>query len=428
MQSATALHQTTLDHARQLDAADPLRGFRDKFYLPLQAGGQPYGYFTGNSLGCQPRATQEYVMAELEDWARLGVEGHMKARHPWMPYHEYLTPALARIAGAQEDEVVAMGALTSNLHFLLVSFYRPTPARHKILIEDDAFPSDSYAVDSQVRFHGYDPRTAVIRLKPRAGEFTLRTEDILSVLDKEGDQVATVLLGGVNYYTGQCFDMQAITAKAHEKGCMAGFDLAHAMGNVSLKLHDWGVDFAAWCSYKYLNSGPGGVAGIFVHNRHTGRTDLPRFHGWWGQDKSVRFQMGKEFHPIPTAEGWQHSNAPILSMAALRASLDLFDAAGMDALHAKRIALTGYLAWLLEQYRDELPIEIITPAEAEARGCQLSLRVTAGGKAYFQRVSEQGMVCDWREPEVMRVAPVPLYNSFEDVWQLVEAMRTAAKG
>lgn len=408
----------SLTEIRALDAQDPLRQFRDAFHLPLQASGEPYLYFCGNSLGLQPRKAAAYIQAELEDWARLGVEGHVHARNPWLTYHEQFSGPLARLAGALPEEVVAMNGLSVNLHLLMVSFYRPTKERFKILIEGDAFPSDSYAVASQAAFHGLAPEDAIIRMYPRPGEYTLRTEDLLARIGEEGSSIALVLLGGVNYYTGQYFDIGAITRAAQAQGCMVGWDLAHAIGNVPLDLHGWNVDFACWCSYKYLNSGPGGVAGAFIHQRHLGRADLPRFAGWWGHDKASRFRMPLIFRPIPTAEAWQLSNAPVLQMAALRASLELFDAAGMEAIRAKSLRLTGLLVQLLKPLEKVGVLHIITPQDPAQRGCQLSLVITYDGRALFARLQEAGVICDWREPDVIRVAPAPLYNTFEEVWQL----------
>lgn len=424
---ASLTYAPTLDFARQLDQADPLAAYRDRFHLPVQANGEPYLYFTGNSLGCQPKAVRPYLEQELLDWEKLGVEGHFHARSPWMPYHEFLTEAMARVVGAKPEEVVVMNSLTVNLHLMMVSFYRPTAQRYRILIEADAFPSDIYAVKSQLHFHGHDPAHGLVALKPRPGEHTLRTEDIRQAIEEQGEQLALVLLGGVNYYTGQWFELEKITAAAHAVGAMMATDLAHAAGNVPLQLHDWGVDFACWCSYKYLNSGPGGVAGCYVHERHVAREDLPRFAGWWGHDKESRFQMGPEFQPIPTAEGWQLSNAPILSMAALRASLDIFDEVGMRALREKSQRLTGYLAYLLNTQLAEADFEVITPKEPDHRGCQLSLLTGNQGRAWFEALSAAGVICDWREPNVIRVAPTPLYNTFEEVWRFVEVLREHSK-
>ena len=433
--------------------ADPLRKFRDQFYLPKQANGDDVIYLTGNSLGLQPRRTREYIEQELKDWAELGVEGHFHAKNPWMPYHEFVAESLARVVGAKPTEVVAMNSLTVNLHLLMVSFYRPTADRYKIIIEKGAFPSDQYAVDSQIKFHLSEPfslargqfsaakpqshRDALIELSPRDGENLLRTEDILETIDREGDSVALILLGGVNYYTGQAYDMQAITAAGHKKGCVVGFDLAHAAGNLELHLHDWDVDFAAWCSYKYLNAGPGGIAGAFVHERHADSFDLPRFAGWWGHDKKTRFLMGPDFVPMKGAEGWQLSNPPIFQLAALRASLEIFDEATMPALRKKSEKLTAYLEHLLSQIETDR-IEVITPSDPKARGCQLSIRVrtnvetqpvgsvssdVSADKSIFDQLTERGVIADWREPDVIRVAPVPLYNTFEDIYRFVEILK-----
>ncbi|MEL7195486.1 MAG: kynureninase, partial [Bacteroidota bacterium] len=317
----TQTYEPTRDFAHKLDQADPLSSYRDRFYLPLLADGSPYYYFTGNSLGCQPKSLRSYLETEVLSWEKLAVEGHFHGKNPWLPYHEFLTPAMARIVGAKEEEVIMMNSLTVNLHLMMVSFYRPTASRNKILIEADAFPSDIYAVSSQIAFHGYDPKDSLIMLRPRQGEHALRTEDILQTIEEEGDSIAMVMFGGVNYYTGQVFEFEKIVKAGQAKGCVVGFDLAHTAGNIPLKLHDWNVDFACWCSYKYLNGGPGGVAGAFVHERHMADESLPRFAGWWGHDKATRFKMEPDFVPIPTAEGWQLSNAPVLSMAALKASL-----------------------------------------------------------------------------------------------------------
>jgi kynureninase len=412
----------TLQYARQLDAQDPLHKYREQFHLPVQKNGKPFLYFTGNSLGCQPKSTREYVMTELDDWEKLGVEGHFHARNPWMPYHEFLTDSVSKLVGASENEAVVMGSLTNNLHLLMVSFYRPTAERYKILMEADAFPSDHYAMDSQAKFHGYDPKDAVIKMKPRAGEYTVRTEDILDMIEKEGDSIATIMFGGMNYYTGQLFEMEKITKAGHAKGCIVGFDLAHAVGNVPLKLHEWGVDFAAWCHYKYCNAGPGSVAGLFVHERFAHDFERPRFAGWWGHDKERRFLMESEFHPIVGAESWQLSNAPILSMASLRASLAIFDEVGMEALRAKSLKLTAYLEYLLADVYDQVPIQVITPSDPAQRGAQLSLLTLKDGKALFNKLMDHGVITDWREPDVIRMAPVPLYNSYEDVWQFVQLL------
>ncbi|MFN0200790.1 MAG: kynureninase [Bacteroidia bacterium] len=418
------MYQNNAEFAAQLDAADELREIRDLFHLPLQDNGKPYIYLCGNSLGCQPKSVKRYIETELEDWAKMGVEGHLHARNPWLPYHEFLAESTAKLVGALPSEVVVMNSLTANLHFLMVSFYRPTAQKYKILIESDAFPSDYHAVLSQIRFHGYDPEKALIRFAPREGETLLRTEDILTYLETEGEEIALVLLGGVNYYTGQAFDIETITQKAHEKNIFIGWDLAHATGNLVLKLHDWQVDFAAWCSYKYLNAGPGAVGGCFIHEKHVKNPDIPRFAGWWGHDKVTRFQMRHVFDPIPTAEGWQLSNAPVFTMAALRASMEIFDSVGMEKLKAKSLQLTGFLEYLLSQLPETLPVEIITPKDPTERGCQLSIRTLRNGKALFEKISAKGVICDWREPDVIRVAPVPLYNSFSDVFEFVELLKS----
>ena len=420
-QEQTAMH---LDYARNQDENDPLGGFRERFHIPLSPDGAEQIYFTGNSLGLMPKTTRAYVEQELADWERLAVEGHVHAKNPWLPYHEFLTEQMAVVVGAKAGETVVMNSLTVNLHLLMVSFYRPTGERYKIVIEKGAFPSDQYAVASQIKFHGFDPSDALIELTPRDGESTLRTGDIVETINREGASIALVMLGGVNYYTGQAFDMQAITDAGHKVGAVVGFDLAHAAGNLELKMHDWDVDFAAWCSYKYLNGGPGAVGGAFVHERHANNFDLPRFTGWWGHDKATRFLMGPEFHPIAGAEGWQISNPPILQMAALRASLEIFSEAGMTALRAKSEKLTGFLERMINGV-DDARISIVTPNDPVQRGCQLSIRV--GDKKLHEQIVSQGVCADWREPDVIRVAPVPLYNSFADVFYFVEILRSALK-
>ena len=419
--------ENSLEFARSLDEKDPLRNFRNKFFIP-QHNGKDCVYFTGNSLGLQPKLTIQYVQQELNDWASMGVEGHFQAKNPWMPYHEIIPKQLSKIVGCKQNEVVVMNSLTVNLHLLMVSFYKPTKQRYKIICEAKAFPSDQYAFETQVRYHGYDPADAVIEVSPRKGEHILRTEDIISVIKEHGDNVAVVLFGGVNYYTGQYFDLKAITKAAHDVGAYAGFDLAHAAGNVELDLHEWDVDFACWCSYKYLNSGPGGVAGVYIHEKHAANTQLPRFAGWWGYTKETRFKMEKGFAPIPTAEGWQLSNAPILSMAAHKASLDIFDEAGMENLHAKRKLLSEFLLFVIEDHNKQFGekiIEVITPKEESAKGCQVSLLMLKSGREIFDELTKQGVIADWREPNVIRVAPVPLYNSFEDIYRFGEIVRTA---
>jgi kynureninase len=412
-------YQNTLEFAKSFDEQDPLRHFRDMFYIPLMFGKECI-YFTGNSLGLQAKRTQDYVVDELEDWASLGVEGHLHARNPWLPYHEIFPKQLSKIVGCLPNEVVVMNSLTVNLHLLMVSFYRPTKQRYKIICEAKAFPSDQYAFESQAKYHGFDPEDAIIEVKPREGEYAIRQEDIISTIKQYNNQTALVLFGGVNYYTGQLFDMKAITEAAHEVGAYAGFDLAHAAGNVELHMHDWNVDFACWCSYKYLNSGPGGVAGIYIHEKHVANKELPRFAGWWGYTKETRFQMEKGFEAIPTAEGWQLSNAPILSMAAHKASLDIFDEAGIDKLHAKRKLLSDYLLFIIDYCNSQVDkniINVITPRNENERGCQVSLLMLERGQEIFNELTKKGVLADWREPNVIRVAPVPLYNTFEDVWK-----------
>jgi len=418
--------ENTLAFAKSLDAKDILKDFRERFYIP-QHDGKDSIYFTGNSLGLQPKIVKQYVNQELDDWARLGVEGHFHAKNPWLTYHEIFPKQLSKIIGCLQDEVVVMNQLTVNLHLLMVSFYRPTRQRYKIICEAKAFPSDQYAFESQVRYHGFDPADAIVEVNPQQEVNTIRTDDIIAAIDQHRDELALVLFGGVNYYTGQLFDMEAITAAAHSAGAYAGFDLAHAAGNVELKLHDWEVDFACWCSYKYLNSGPGGVSGVYIHQQHAINKELPRFAGWWGYAKETRFKMEKGFEPIPTAEGWQLSNAPVLSMAAHKASLDIFDEAGMANLIAKSTLLSGYLHFILNDINSkqkEKLIEIITPANEKESGCQVSMLMLKRGKEIFNELSRQGIIADWREPNVIRIAPVPLYNTFEDVWRFGEIVRT----
>ncbi len=405
-------YKNTSDFASKLDAKDELQHYRNEFHIPLQKNGEEHIYMCGNSLGLQPKRTKEFLNQELEDWATFGVEGHFHAKNPWMPYHEFLTESYAKIVGAKPAEVVAMNTLTVNLHLMLVSFYRPTENRHKIIIEGDAFPSDIYAVESQIKHHGLTPEKSLIKLRPRVGESAIRTEDIHEIIEREGDEIALIMLGGVNYYTGQVFDFEKITKIAHNKGINVGFDLAHAAGNIKLELHKWGVDFAVWCSYKYLNSGPGSVAAAFIHEKHH-QSNLLRFAGWWGHNKEDRFKMPDNFVPITTAEGWQLSNPPILSLAAIRASLSIFDEVGMEKLVSKSKKLTDYLVFLLNSIESDR-IEIITPKE---RGCQLSIRVKNGDKVLFDSITLKGVIADWREPDVIRVAPIPLYNSFQDVFK-----------
>ena len=411
-------YKNTANFALELDAKDELRSYRNEFHIPLQKNGEEHIYMCGNSLGLQPKRTKEFLNQELDDWATFGVEGHFHAKNPWLPYHEFLAESYAKIVGAKNTEVVAMNTLTVNLHLMMVSFYRPTQKRHKIIIEGDAFPSDIYAVESQIKHHGFLPENSLIKLRPRDGESTIRSEDIAAIIAEEGDEIALIMLGGVNYYTGQVFDFKIITKLAHNNGITVGFDLAHAAGNIKLELHNWGVDFAVWCSYKYLNSGPGSVAGAFVHEKHH-NTNLPRFAGWWGHNKEDRFKMPDKFNPIASAEGWQLSNPPILSLAAIRASLSIFDEVGMDKLVSKSIKLTDYLVFLLNSINSDR-IEIITPKE---RGCQLSIRVNNGDKKLFDSITVKGVIADWREPDVIRVAPIPLYNSFQDVFNFYSLLK-----
>jgi kynureninase len=418
LKKSTMVFHNNLAFAQQSDNEDVLRHFRSRFYIPL-INGKECIYFTGNSLGLQPKTTQNAVLNELEDWANFGVEGHFHGRKPWYSYHENFPSLLQSITGALPEELVVMNQLSVNLHLLMTSFYRPDVARFKIICEAKAFPSDQYAMESQVRLHGLNPAEAIVEVAPREGEHTLRTEDIISTINQHGNQTALVLFGGVNYYTGQLFDMKTITAAAHEAGAYAGFDLAHAAGNVELQLHNWNVDFACWCSYKYLNSGPGGVAGAFIHKKHITNDTLPRLAGWWGYDKETRFNMESGFKPIPTAEGWQLSNAPILSMAAHKASLDIFEEAGMGNVVAKSKALSSYLLFILNeintQHSEQL-LKVITPLNDAERGCQVSILMLQRGKEVFGALKHNGVLADWREPNVIRVAPVPLYNSFEDVY------------
>jgi kynureninase len=409
---------TTIEYARQQDQNDPLARFREKFHIPTRPDGSEVIYLCGNSLGLQPKSTEQYVQQELDDWKKFGVEGHFEARRPWLPYHEFLNKGMAEIVGGLPEEVIVMNTLTVNLHLLMVSFYRPTKDRHKILIEANAFPSDRYAVRSQLSFHGYDPPEGLIEAGSENSDEPFPTEKFLDLLKKQGSEISMILLGGVNYYTGQAFKLREICEAAHEQGVVVGYDLAHAAGNIPLRLHDWGVDFAAWCNYKYINSGPGAPAGAFIHERHLGRKDLPRFHGWWGNDKAVRFKMSDRMQPFQTAEAWQLSNPPILAMAAVLASLDIFQEAGIANLREKSVKLTGYLEFMLSQIKTD-QLRVITPKNPDERGCQLSLQLTHPSSRIMKALRERGVVCDWREPDVIRIAPVPLYNTFEDVYKFV---------
>lgn len=416
------LYQNTLEFAQAADLKDPLRSFRDAFYLPQTPKGGPTVYLCGNSLGLQPKQTEQFLKEELDSWRALGVDGHTEGTHPWLPYHEFLTQQMAEIVGAKDHEVVVMNGLTANLHLMMVSFYRPTDKRFKVVIEKDAFPSDRYAVESQLRFHGYDPKEALIQWAPPSGEELCNFADLEDLMTAQGHQVALVLLGNTNYYTGQAYPIDRITNLGHQHGALVGFDLAHGVGNIMPELHKNGPDFAVWCTYKYLNSGPGSLGGVFVHERHARDKTLPRFTGWWGHNKTTRFNMRHDFDPIPGAEGWQLSNPPILSMAAIRASLDLFHRASMTRLRAKSIKLTGYLEYLIDDLSSD-KIRVITPRNPLERGCQLSLQIKDSNKLLHDALTERGVVCDWREPDVIRVAPTPMYNSFEDVFQFVKHLK-----
>ncbi|HCS19714.1 MAG TPA: kynureninase [Bacteroidetes bacterium] len=412
-------YQYSADFAEKMDKEDTLSSFRDAFHIPVMHG-KPCIYLTGNSLGLLPKSARSFVEQEFLDWQDLGVEGHTEAKNPWLYYHHFLSKQVAAIVGAKEKEVVVMNNLTVNLHLMLVSFYRPTPTRFKIIIEGGAFPSDQYAVDSQAKFHGFDPKEAIIELLPRQGEYSLRTEDILAKIQEHQDSLALVMLGGVNYYTGQVYAMESITRAAHQAGALCGFDLAHGAGNIPVKLHDWDVDFAVWCSYKYLNSGPGGTSGVFVHEKHGNSPDIPRFAGWWGHNEKERFLMKRDFVPMEGAQGWQLSNAQIFPMAIHRASLELFEKAGMDNLRKKSILLTGYLEFVLKHIHTlgKFDFEIITPSDPEQRGCQLSVLVRSNGKNLYDYLKTQGVIVDWREPNVIRMAPVPMYTNFQDIYAL----------
>lgn len=416
----SASYEATLEYAQATDQTDTLFPFRERFLFP-QHNGEDVRYFCGNSLGLQPKSVEYLMHKELRDWAKHGVEGHFRAGYPWFSYHHFFSERLAKIVGADKDEVVAMNTLTVNLHILMLSFYRPKEGRYKILMEAGAFPSDQYAVETQVRMHGYDPAEAIIEIAPKSGAHLIEDEDIIKAIKDAGASLALVMIGGVNYYTGQFFDLEAITRAAHSAGAYAGYDLAHAVGNIPLKLHDWNVDFACWCSYKYLNSGPGGVGGAYVHERHGNDPDFFRLAGWWGNDEKTRFQMKKGFVPQKGAASWQMSNAPVFNMVAHNASLDVFEKAGINALREKSLEMTGYMEYLLNQVA-HLPFEIITPKEPHRRGCQLSLLFSDRGREVFEALSEAGIVADWREPNVIRIAPVPLYNTFEDCYRFYEVL------
>jgi len=416
-------YQNSLDYAKQLDQEDPISYLRNEFHIPRDKDGKEWLYFTGNSLGLQPKITSKYIEQELDDWANFGVEGHFEAKNPWLSYHELLTDTMAKVVGAKPVEVVVMNTLTTNLHLLMVSFYQPSKTKYKIIIESDAFPSDRYAVQSQLSFHGFDPEEALIEWKPKEGKELLDLEDLKSILDSQGDEVALLLIGGVNYYTGQYLDIKKIAELGHAKKCMVGIDLAHGAGNIQPNLHDSSIDFAAWCTYKYLNSGPGSLSGLFVHEKHAQRKDLPRFAGWWNHNKETRFNMRQPFDVMSGAEGWQLSNPPILSMAAIKASLDIFEKVGMDALVKKSKKLTGFFEYLVNEIASDT-IKIITPTNPNERGCQLSLQVKNADKNLHKKLTENNIIIDWREPDVIRCAPVPMYTSFEDVYHMVTILES----
>ena len=416
------MYKATLDYAKEQDKKDKLTHLRNQFHIPKDKEGNDWLYFTGNSLGLQPKSTQKYIQQELDDWAKYGVEGHFEAKNPWMPYHEFLTESMSKIVGAKPLEVVVMNTLTTNLHLLMVSFYQPTQKKYKIVIESDAFPSDRYAVQSQLKFHGFDAEEGLIEWKPRKGEELLNIEDLEAIVSEQGEEIALLLIGGVNYYTGQYLDLKRIAEIGHSKDCFVGIDLAHGAGNISPELHDSGVDFAAWCTYKYLNSGPGSLGGLFVHEKHAKNKELPRFAGWWNHNKETRFNMRQPFDVMDGAEGWQLSNPPILSMAAIKASLDMFNEVGMEALREKSEKLTGYFEFLINQIGSD-DIKIITPKNPKERGCQLSIQVKNADKSLHKKLTENNIITDWREPDVIRCAPVPMYNSFEDVYNMVTILK-----
>ena len=418
----------TIEFAREMDAKDPLKSFRDKFYFPTFHKNDMV-YFTGNSLGLQPKTTESYIKQELDEWSKYGVEGHFLAERPWFAYHEELTDFAAEVVGAKKEEVVVTHSLTTNLHLMMVSFFRPEGKRKKILCESKAFPSDQYALETQIKFHGLDLNRDLIEVEPREGEHLIREEDVLLKIEELGDELALIMIGGVNYYTGQLFDMEKITKAGHTVGAVVGFDLAHAAGNINLKLHDWGVDFAAWCGYKYLNSSPGGVSGMYVHERHAYNPELPRLAGWWGYDKETRFEMKAGFNPMRGAEGWQLSNAPVIGMSVHLASLDIFEEAGMDRIGEKRDQITSFLEHVIEdvskRVSDKCQLEIITPKDPTKRGAQLSIVAHGQGRSLFDALTELGVVADWREPNVIRIAPAPLYNSYEDCFRFGKHLEAA---
>ena len=414
-------YKNSLAFAKQQDEEDKISNLRNRFHIPKDKKGNDWLYFTGNSLGLQPKTAKEYINQELEDWANLGVEGHFEGKHPWINYHELLTDKMATIVGAKPIEVVVTNTLTTNLHLLMVSFYRPTKTKYKIVIESDAFPSDRYAVESQLEFHGFS-KEDIIEWKPRKDSALLRIEDLEEIVSTQGDEIALLLIGGVNYYTGQFLDLKKIAAIGHSKNCVVGIDLAHGAGNIQPNLHDSNVDFAAWCTYKYLNAGPGSLAGLFVHERHAKNKELPRFAGWWNHNKETRFNMRMPFDVLEGAEGWQLSNPPVLSMAPILASLDIFEEVGMDALREKSEKLTGYFEFLINEIGSET-IKIITPTNPKERGCQLSIEVKNANKSLHKKLTENNIITDWREPNVIRCAPTPMYNSFQDVYRMVSKLK-----
>jgi kynureninase len=416
------MYENNLAFAIQKDQKDPLKDFRKEFLIPTNNNGEELVYLCGNSLGLQPKKTSEYLQQELNDWAKFGVEGHTDAKHPWLPYHEFLTNSMAKIVGAKPSEVVIMNSLTTNLHLMMVSFYQPSKNKYKIVIESDAFPSDKYAMESQLKFHGFDANDGLILWKPRKGEELCRFEDLEKIMQEQGDEIALLMIGSTNYYSGQLYPLKKITELGHKYESLVGFDLAHGVGNIQPNLHNTGADFAVWCTYKYLNSGPGSLGGCFVHERHENNTDLNRFAGWWGHNKQTRFNMRHDFDVLPGAEGWQLSNPAILSMAAIRASLDLFENAGFDNIIKKSKSLTGFLAYLIKELNDTR-ISIITPENPEERGCQLSIQVKSANKELHTKLTQSGVISDWREPDVIRVAPAPLYNSFQDVFEFVQRLK-----
>ena len=411
------------DFSERLDLEDPLARYRENFHIPKSQNGNDVIYFLGNSLGLQPKGAIDAVMEEMEKWRFIAARGHNQGKRPWAVYEKNLNKNLAYIVGGLESEVVAMNSLTINLHLLMITFYRPSTERYKILIEEKAFPSDQYAIASQMQFHGYNPKDGIIQIKARKGEKTIRHEDILDIIEKEGDSIALILLGGINYYSGQLFNIKEITNIGKRKGCIVGFDLAHAAGNAELMLHNWNVDFATWCNYKYLNGGPGSIASIFIHERHNFDADIPRLAGWWGHDRESRFTMPSKFKPLPGAEGWQVSNINILSASSLIPSLDIFKASGMTKLRQKSIKMTGYMEFLLDDLNSNKIFEIITPRNEKERGCQLSLLFDSNGKEVFQQLNTNNVICDYREPDLIRFAPVPLYNSFNEIYKFAEILK-----